>query len=96
MIKYKDCINPYSDFDCKECSLSNYGMDCHNKKIYFSKIKSAREVRGWSQQQLADKSGVSIRTLQKYECGDNDPANAQAKIVIALAEALGVEPKELI
>jgi DNA-binding transcriptional regulator YiaG len=55
-----------------------------------------RMAAGLTQQQLADKSGVSIRTLQKYECGDNDPANAQAKIVIALAEALGVEPKELI
>jgi DNA-binding transcriptional regulator YiaG len=65
-----------------------------NKVI--SKIARFRLAKGWSQPQLAEKAGISVRTLQKYECGDNDPANAQAKIVIALAGALGVEPKELI
>ena len=95
-MKYKACINPDPDFDCRECNLSNYGMDCHNRKIYFSKIKSAREVRGWSQPQLAEKAGISVRTLQNYERGARDPAKAEAWIIIALAEALGVEPKELI
>jgi ribosome-binding protein aMBF1 (putative translation factor) len=61
-----------------------------------SHIATARQAAGMTQAQLSKKSGVSIRTLQKYECGDNDPANAQAKIIIALAKALGVEPKELI
>ena len=61
-----------------------------------NKIKTARENAELTQKQLSEKSGVSIRTLQKYETGENNPANAKARIIIALAEALGIEAKELI
>lgn len=61
-----------------------------------NKIKSIRESRNLSQSQLAKKAGISVRTLQKYEQEQNNPANAQAKLIIAIAEALEVEPKELI
>jgi DNA-binding transcriptional regulator YiaG len=61
-----------------------------------SKVKAHRIANSLSQSELSDKSGVSIRTLQKYECGDNDPSNAHAKIIVALASALGVDPKDII
>jgi DNA-binding transcriptional regulator YiaG len=95
--------NLYKKFGVHEIEASKDGIKyiqqvCTDGSVFWEtiKIKALREVVGLSQQQLADKSGVSIRTLQKYECGDNNPANAQAWIIIALAEALGVEPKELI
>jgi transcriptional regulator with XRE-family HTH domain len=64
--------------------------------MFDSKIAKIRVEKGLSQSQLAEKSGVSVRTLQQYECGRNNPANAQAKIIINLANALNVEPKDLI
>ncbi len=33
-------------------------------------IRSLREDRGWSQEQLADVSGISVRTIQRIETGN--------------------------
>lgn len=61
-----------------------------------SKLAYYRTLRGLSQQQLADKANVSVRTIQSYEIAQRTTANAQAHIIIKLADALGVHPKELI
>lgn len=54
-------------------------------------LREARRRRGWSQEQLADASGVSVRTVQRVEGGR--PAGLAT--TVALAEALGVDPAEL-
>src|SRR5690242_6804806 len=38
-----------------------------NTKVNTQKIKILREQRGWSQDQLAQMSGISLRTLQRME-----------------------------
>ena len=50
-------------------------------------LARARRARGWSQEQLARHSGVTLRTIRHYENLDRDPTTPK---VIALAEALGV------
>jgi transcriptional regulator with XRE-family HTH domain len=55
-------------------------------------LKEARELRGWSQQRLAEESGVSRDGISNYETGQRDAWPATAS---RLAEALGVEIEDL-
>ena len=56
---------------------------------YGEKIKAAREAAGMTQKQLAEKVGVTSRTIQLYEANDRQPKNATA--LITMAHALGVD-----
>ncbi len=51
------------------------------------RIKLARKVRGWTQRQLSDKSGISEVSIRSYELGDYDPALFR---LTCLGDALGV------
>ena len=79
---------------CGACSLSSRGLDCHNNKI--NNILYNRSVMGMTQKELAEKSGVNIRQIQKYESGEYDIGNMTLKNAIALADALECEVKDLI
>ncbi|GGG64125.1 helix-turn-helix domain-containing protein [Epilithonimonas arachidiradicis] len=57
-----------------------------------SKLADYRRKKGLSQQQLADVSGVSARTIQRIETGKVEAHPATLKM---LAEALEVETEEL-
>ena len=57
------------------------------------RLKSIREEKGLTQQQLSDRSGVSVRTIQNYESGSYSP---RFGIVDKLAEALEVTSPELL
>ncbi len=59
-------------------------------------IRAARQAAGLTQQQLADKSGVNIRQIQRVESGSSSAENLTAKNFLALADALGVDPHDLI
>ncbi len=52
-----------------------------------SKIKELRLLKGLTQEELADKTGLSVRTIQRIESGEVDP---RTYTLNALAEALGV------
>lgn len=92
MKRYQDCIR--TDGMCGACSLSSRGLDCHNSRI--NNILYARSVMGITQKELAEKSGVNIRQIQKYESGEYDIANMTLKNAIALAKALECEVKDLL
>jgi len=55
--------------------------------ITSEQIKSARERRQMTQQELADEVGVSLRTVGSWERGESVPRNRMG----AVAEALGLE-----
>ncbi len=55
------------------------------------KLKRMRQERGWSQEQLANISGVSLRTVQRIEKDGNCSVDTQ----VALASAFSVAPTEL-
>lgn len=58
------------------------------------KLKNQRTERGISQQTLAEKSGISLRTIQNYESGQRHPANIN--IVKSIASALDVSVEYLL
>lgn len=90
--KYADCQR--ADGNCTACSLVNYGRDCHNRTI--TKMEWSRRVAGLTQAQLAEASGVNIRQIQRVELGEAEAGNLTAKNLIAIADALGVDARELL
>lgn len=92
MRRYDDCVR--TDGMCGACSLSNHGRDCHGNRI--NSILHNRSVMGMTQKELAEKSGINIRQIQKYESGEYDTGNMTLKNALALAEALECEAKDLI
>lgn len=60
-----------------------------------SNIKLLRQKIGISQNQLSERSGVPLRTLQQYEQRQKNINRASAEYVIALARVLGCMPEEL-
>ena len=67
-----------------------------NKEKRKSKLSEIRKARGFTQQQLSDASGVSLRMIQLYEQRQNDINRAQVNIVLSLAKALGCEIEDII
>lgn len=90
--KYNDCQR--EDGDCTVCSLVNYGRDCHNRPI--TKLEWTRRMAGMTQAELAEKSGVHSRQIQRVEIGEAEVGNLTAKNLIALADALEVDVKDLL
>ena len=90
--KYGDCQR--KDGNCTLCSLVNYGRDCHHRPI--SKVVWARLASGLAPKELSEASGVYIRQIQKVELGEAQAGNMTAKNLLAIADALGVDPHKLI
>lgn len=89
--KYGDCQR--QDGNCTLCSLVNYGRDCHNRPI--TKLEWARLAVGMGQKELSELSGVYLRQIQRVEWGESEAGNLTARNILALADALGVDPREL-
>jgi transcriptional regulator with XRE-family HTH domain len=62
-------------------------------KISIRQVKAARSLLDWSQERLADASGVSIPTVRRLEAVDGELGGRQdtADKIIAALEAAGVE-----
>lgn len=60
-------------------------------KIDTTLVKKLRTAKGWSQEQLSEACGLSLRTIQRLENG----GNASIESVRALATAFGIDPTEL-
>ena len=67
-----------------------------NKDLRKSKLSEIRKARGFTQQQLSEASGVTLRMIQLYEQKQNDINKAQVAMVINLAKALGCDVEDLI
>lgn len=61
-----------------------------------SKLQEKRKAAGFSQRQLAERVGMSFRTLQYYEQGSLDFNKAAVETVFRLAVALGCSVEELV
>ena len=61
-----------------------------------SALKRIRTYYNYTQKELSERSGVSLRMIQLYEQGRNDLSKAQAGVVLALANALHCEVTDLI
>lgn len=60
-----------------------------------SNLTTIRKARGFTQGQLAQQSGVTLRMIQLYEQRQNDINKAQAGTLLSLAKALGCEMQDL-
>lgn len=59
-------------------------------------LQQKRKEAGYTQHELAGRSGVSVRTLQYYEQGVLDLDKASASTVYRLALALGCPMEDLL
>lgn len=59
-------------------------------------LKETRNLCGMTQKELAEKTGVNIRQIQKYESGEYSVENMTAKTSSAISKALGCSMEELI
>ena len=57
------------------------------------KVKELRIRKGFSQEELAEKSGLSLRTIQRIENGETDPRGDSLQ---RLSAAFDVQPNDLI
>lgn len=56
-------------------------------------IKECRKQKGLTQQELADRIGVSDKTVSKWECGNGLP---EVSLMLPLCGALGISVNELL
>lgn len=64
-----------------------------NNQNLANKIKDLRDRKGFSQEQLAEESKLSLRTIQRIEKGESIP---RGDTLIKLTQALGVTPDDLL
>ena len=91
-MRYPDCQR--TDGDWAVCSLVNYNRDCRNNPV--SRLAYLRTGAGLKQRELAEKSGINIRQIQRIENGESEMRNVTLGNAIALADALNVDVKELL
>lgn len=63
---------------------------------YKSKLKQQRVMRGFTQESLADLSGVNIKSIAAYEQNIEKLSAASTATTYKLANALGCEVEDLI
>jgi DNA-binding transcriptional regulator YiaG len=85
---------PYHEMDVRQfCDLLS---DQYKKRAPETRLKRTRKLEGLTQSELAEQSGVPLRTLQQYEQRQKDINKAQAEYLIMLAKALHCSMEELI
>ena len=67
-----------------------------NMKNYGEIIRTARKHAGLTQKELAEKSGVNLRTLQQYELKAKDINKAATTTLLALSKTLGCKIEDLL
>lgn len=92
MRRYPDCVR--TDGMCGICALTTRGFDCHNNKI--NGVLYQRTACELTQRELAEKSGVNIRQIQKYESGEYNTGNMTLQNAISIADALNCDVKDLL
>ena len=60
-----------------------------------SRVQILRVALGLTQKELAERSNINIRQIQKYEYGEYDTGKMMLRNAIALADALECAVREL-
>ena len=66
------------------------------RKTTTTKLQELRKNIGYSQRELAEKSGVNLRTLQQYELKAKDINKAATTTLFALSKTLGCKIEDLL
>lgn len=59
-------------------------------------LKKLRKAAGFTQRELAEKAGVNIRLIQKYESGETKIGNMTLSNAVILSRLLNIHPEELL
>ena len=87
----------YKDFANADSLVINIRLDeMLNARKKVAKLKLRREMLGLSQSELAQQSGIPLRTLQQYEQRRKNINNAKAVYLVDLASVLRCEVRDLI
>ena len=62
-------------------------------EIVAIRVRQVRNARGWTQEELADRVGLSVRYIGEIERLQASPT---VNVLGRLADALGIEPGELL
>lgn len=60
------------------------------------KLKEMRQARGLSQSQLAEKTGINVRTIQHYEQGSKNFDHARIDTIMKTCIALNCKLEDVI
>ena len=94
ILKIKALYSPYHEMDIRHfCDLLN---EMYLGRNPVTNLKRYRLIAELSQAQLAEESGVPLRTIQQYEQRQKNINKAQAEYVIRLAKTLYCEPEDLL
>lgn len=85
---------PYHEMDIHQ--FVDHMNDLIRKGKPETNLKLRRMQQGLSQRQLADLSGVPLRTIQQYEQRQKNINKSQAEYLLMLAKALNCETEQLI
>lgn len=86
--------SPYHEMDIRQfCDKMNA---LYRSAQPETKLKALRQRAGLSQRELAEQSGVPLRTIQQYEQRQKSINKAQAEYLLILARALCCDVEDLI
>lgn len=89
-----DLYSPYHEMDIRQFCDKMTGL-CRKRRPE-TNLKRLRKTLDITQKELAEQSGVPLRTLQQYEQRQKDINKAQAEYLIALSKVLSCPPEALI
>ncbi len=84
---------PYHEMDIRH--FVERANEIYKVKKRDTNLKQRRIAVGLTQKELAEQTGIPLRTIQQYEQRQKNINKASAKYVIDLAEVLMCEPKDL-
>lgn len=93
-ISYSELLGLYGTLHEADVRKSYDVLDAHlaGEK---SRLKAIRKKCGLTQRQLAEESGVPLRTIRAYEQQTKDLGKAQYDVVLRIARVLRCETEEL-
>ena len=96
-IPLKEIIDMYKIYHEMDVSIFVDDLNKRYDSVTLStKLKTIREARSLSQNELAKLSGVSLRSIQLYEQKVNDIDKAQAQTLYKLARVLGCSIEDIL
>lgn len=92
--RIKALYNPYHEMDIRQ--LVDKMDELYKKENPDTNLKRIRMEAGLSQSELANISGVPVRTIQEYEQGRKNINKAQVEYLMMLSQALCCDIKDLL
>ena len=86
--------SPYHEMDISK--FCDKMIELYNNRKLYANLKKFRLAAGFSQSELAEISGVPVRTIQQYEQSQKNINAAKAETVVKLAKSLNTSVENLL